>query len=90
MCKTFSGHEDCILPPFYDDITVKSKGFKAHLQNARKILDDVRAARFTLNALKCSFFQKKIKYLGHIISHQSVEVDPDRVRAIIDLPPPTK
>ena len=89
MTKTFSGHENCILPPFYDDVTIKSKGFKEHLRNAKKILDDVRAAKFTLNALKCSFFQKKIKYLGHIVSQHSVEIDPDRLKAILDLPPPT-
>ena len=56
MDKTFSGHEHCILPPFYDDVTIRSKGFKEHLQNLKIILDDVRAANFTLNALKCKFF----------------------------------
>ena len=89
MLKTFSGHESCILPPFYDDVTIKSRGFKEHLSNAKVILDDVRAAKFTLNALKCSFFQKQIKYLGHIISEHSVEIDPDRIKAIINLQPPT-
>ncbi len=89
MTKTFSGHESCILPPFYDDVTIKSNGFREHLRNAKKILDDVRAAKFTLNALKCSFFQRKIKYLGHIVSQHSVEIDPDRVKSILDLPPPT-
>ena len=68
MSRTFNGHEDCILPPFYDDVTIKGKGFKQHIRNAKIILDDVRAANFTLNALKCSFFQRKIKYLGHMIS----------------------
>ena len=89
MTKTFNTHEDCILPPFYDDVTIKSRGFREHLVNAKKILDDVRKANFTLNALKCSFFQRRIKYLGHIISEHSVEIDPERVKAIINLPPPT-
>ena len=88
MSKTFNGHENCILPPFYDDVTIKSKGFKQHIQNAKIILEDVRAANFTLNALKCSFFQRRIKYLGHLISEHSIELDPERTRAIVNLPAP--
>ena len=88
MSKTFNGHEKYILPPFYDDVTIKSKGFKQHLEHAKIILEDVRAAKFTLNALKCSFFQRKIKYLGHLISEQSIEVDPDRVKSVLNLPAP--
>ena len=48
----------------------------------------MRAANFTLNALKCSFFQHKIKYLGHVISENSIEIDPERTKAIVNLPPP--
>ena len=88
MSRTFNGHEDCILPPFYDDVTIKGKGFRQHIQNVKIILDDVRAANFTLNALKCSLFQRKIKYLGHMISEHSIELDPERTQAIVNLPPP--
>ena len=88
MSKTFRGHEQYILPPFYDDVTIKSKGFREHIKNVKIILDDIRAANFTLNALKCTFFQRKIKYLGHVISERSIEVDPDRVKCILTMPPP--
>ena len=88
MTRTFSGHEGCILPPFYDDVTIKSKGFKEHLENVKIILNDVRAAELTLNVLKCSFFQRKINYLGHVISEHSIQVDPERIKAITTLPAP--
>ena len=88
MSRTFNGHEHCILPPFYDDVTIKSRGFKSHLENVRIILADVRAAGLTLNALKCSFFQRTISYLGHLISENSIQVDPERIKAITALPPP--
>ena len=88
VMRTFKGHKDRILPAFYDDVTVKSKGFKQHLENVKVILNDVRAAQLTLNALKCSFFQRKINYLGHVISKQSIEIDPERIKAITTLPAP--
>jgi hypothetical protein len=31
---------------------------------------------------KCYFYQKKIHYLGHIISEQGIELDPEKIEAI--------
>jgi hypothetical protein len=33
---------------------------------------------------KCSFFQKEIHYLGHIISGEGISVDPEKVKAIME------
>ena len=35
------------------------------------------------------FFIKSIKYLGHVISERKIQVDPDRIKAIVNLPAPT-
>ena len=69
MEKSFDGLESCMLPPFYDDVTVKSSTFAGHLHNTRSVLQRIRDCGFTLNVLKCYFFQKKIKYLGHVIEN---------------------
>jgi hypothetical protein len=31
---------------------------------------------------KCIFYQNKIHYLGHIISAEGIEVDPEKIEAI--------
>lgn len=38
---------------------------------------------------KCSFAQKKISYLGHIISSEGVAADPDKVKDMVHWPQPT-
>ena len=38
--------------------------------------------------LRCSFFQKEIHYLGHIISGEGICVDPEKVKAIMEWPMP--
>jgi hypothetical protein len=38
--------------------------------------------------LKCSFFQKEIHYLGHIISCEGISVNPEKVKAIMEWPVP--
>ena len=35
---------------------------------------------------KCSFAKERVDYLGHIISGQGVEVDPEKIRAIKEWP----
>jgi hypothetical protein len=37
---------------------------------------------------KCSFYQKQIHYLGHIISEEGIKVDPEKIRAIEGWPTP--
>ena len=88
MENTFKGLEECILPPYYDDVNVKGRTFDEHLKNLRRSLQRVRDHGYTLNALKCSLFQTKVKYLGHIVENGKISMDPDRVKAIVNIPVP--
>lgn len=38
---------------------------------------------------KCFFFQKKVKFLGHIVSENGLETDPDKINKVKDWPIPT-
>ena len=89
MSKTFNGNEHRILPPFYDDIIIKGNTFSEHIDNVQVILQAVKDAGFTLNVLKCSFFQKKINYLGHVIENGIISIDASRTDTIVSFPPPT-
>ena len=94
MEKTFANHQHCILPPppppppFYDDIIIKGITFHDHVNNVVQILTCIHECGFTLDALKCKFFQTKLPYLGHIIDNGSIRIDPSRIQAIADLPTP--
>jgi hypothetical protein len=37
---------------------------------------------------KCFFGVKEVEYLGHIVSHEGVEVDPNKIKAMMDWPIP--
>ena len=41
-----------------------------------------------LNAAKCSFGEGSSKFLGYMVTHHGIEVDPNQIRAINDLQPP--
>ncbi|PKI35361.1 hypothetical protein CRG98_044238, partial [Punica granatum] len=42
-----------------------------------------------LNPTKCTFGSKSGKLLGFVVSERGIEVDPDKVKAIGELPPPS-
>ena len=42
----------------------------------------MHAAGLRLNARKCSFFAKQIKYLGHVISDGTIRADPSMIEAV--------
>lgn len=41
-----------------------------------------------MKSSKCSFFKERVKYLGHVISQEGIETDPEKVSAIRDWPVP--
>ena len=89
MNITFQGLENKILPPYFDDVTIKGRTFSEHKSNVRDVLKAVRNAGFTLNALKCKFFQLEVSYLGHLISSHAIRIDPKRISVIQNFPQPT-
>ena len=52
-----------------------------------RIFDRLLGANLKLKPSKCLFFQKQIRFLGHIVSEQGISTDPEKVSAIQDWPP---
>ena len=44
--------------------------------------------KLRLTPKKCTFGVTYGKLLGYMISERGIEVDPDKIRAILDMPPP--
>ena len=60
-----------------------------HDERLEAVLKRLLEAGVTLNLDKCVFSTKQAKFLGHVISSNGIEVDPDKEKAIADLPTPT-
>jgi hypothetical protein len=67
---------------FLDDILVYSKLEEEHEQHLRMVLQVLREHQLYAKFRKCSFYQKQIHYLGHIISKDGIIVDLEKVEAI--------
>ena len=73
---------------YIDDMVVKSKMVLEHLGNLRAIFEILRNYKLHLNASKCSFGIESGKFLGYMVTHRGIEVNPDQIKAINNLRPP--
>ena len=71
-----------------DDILVKSHNVMDHLFDLEKFFGRLAKYHLTLNPKKCVFGVTSNKLLGFIVSHHGIEIDPQKVKAIMDVPPP--
>lgn len=73
---------------FLDDLIVFSDSLEQHEQRLKHVLDRLREYGLKLSPKKCRFFQTSVKYLGHIVSKNGVQTDPEKVAAIKTWPVP--
>jgi len=66
---------------YVDDIISKSKTEEEHLVNLRKLFERLRKYQLRLNPAKW-------KLLGFIVSQKGIEVDPEKVKAILEMSEP--
>ena len=56
-----------------------------HLEDFRTIFEILRNHKLCLNASKCSFDVGSGKFLGYMVTHRGIEVNPDQIKAINNL-----
>ena len=73
---------------YMDDMLVKSIREDDHLDNLKETFDTLRSYNMKLNPNKCAFGVTAGKFLGFIVSQRGIEVNPDKIMAIMELTPP--
>ena len=70
---------------YIDDMVVKSKVESNHVSDLGNIFEILRRHKLRLNASKCSFGVGSGKFLGYIVTHRRIEVNPNQIKAINNL-----
>ena len=73
---------------YVDDIAVVSKEKDKLLDDLKETFDNLRTYQMKLNPLKCVFGVPSGKLLGFIVSHRGIEVNPEKIKAIMGIKRP--
>jgi hypothetical protein len=82
MNEVFRKYLDKFVIFFLDDILIYSKTKEEHEKHLGMLLQVLREHKLCAKLSKCIFYQKKIHYLGNIISTEGIAVDPEKIGAI--------
>jgi hypothetical protein len=77
-----------VICVYIDDILIFTKTKEEHRRISRIVLERMRENKLYLWHNKCDFEKERIKYLGIIISHNHVEMDPVKVAGVQEWPVP--
>jgi len=73
---------------YLDDIVIFARTQEELLERLRIVLDRLRDVGLKLKPSKCALFQRRINFLGHLISEHGIEPQPEKIQAIRDWPRP--
>ena len=73
---------------YVDDMIMKSKDREEHIPAFQKFFERIQFYKLQLNPKKCTFGVTSGKLLGFMVSQRGIEVDLDKIKAIVEMKPP--
>lgn len=86
--KLFGPELEPSLFKYLDDIIIVTPSFDKHIEILTEVFKRLLVAGLTLSKEKCQFCKTELKFLGYVINRSGLNVDPDKVSAIVTLPVP--
>jgi hypothetical protein len=75
---------ESIVSIYLDNILIFTNTLKEHCWITRLVLDHMHEHKLYLWPEKCEFEKTRIEYLGVIISHNKVGIDPVKIAIVVD------
>jgi hypothetical protein len=86
MNGVFREYLDKFVQVFSDNILIYSRTMEEHDEHLHLVLQCLREKQLYGKLLKCSFYQPRIHYLGHVIYGEGIVVDLAKVEDIMECP----
>ena len=74
---------------YIDDMLVKSTTAELHITDLSEEFQILREYNMKLNPTKCAFGVSAGKFLGFIVNNRGIEANPDKIKAVLDMLPPS-
>ncbi|XP_033761705.1 uncharacterized protein LOC117343459 [Pecten maximus] len=76
------------IESFIDDILVYTRTWEEHVSVLRALFQRLRGARLTARPTKCAIGYGSLECLGHIVGDQCLAPNPEKIKAILEVPTP--
>ena len=74
---------------YTDDIMIFTMNLEEHRQIISEVLQILKDNQLYPKHTKCEFEQSETEYLGLIVGHQTIKMDPAKVSDVTEWPVPT-
>lgn len=71
-----------------DDILIWGKDRQEHDQRLKAVMNRILDYNLKLSPEKCHFRNDHIAYVGHMFTSTEIQPDPEKIRAVKDMPAP--
>jgi hypothetical protein len=80
--STLAGHnptENSLYLAYIDDVLIATSTIEEHMTRMDELFTRLSCAGFKITAGKSHLFQKEVRYLGHILSHEGISPFPEKI-----------
>ena len=74
---------------YIDDMLVKSVKAELHITHLAEAFQVLKSYNMKLNPTKCAFGVSAGKFLGFIVNIRGIEANPDKIKVVLDILPPS-
>ena len=74
---------------YIDDMLVKSVKAELHVDHLTESFQVLKDYKMKLNSTKCAFRVSTGKFLGFIVNNRGIKANPDKIKAVLDMRPPS-
>ena len=74
-----------VVVVYLDDILIFTKTLEEHQKVVRRVMEVLQKYGLSLKPEKCEFERTSVEYLGVVVSHDSVKMDPAKVAGVSEL-----
>ena len=87
--RMFQKQIGTFLEVYIDDMLVKSIKAELHITHLAEAFQVLRSYNMKLNPTKCTFRVSSRKFLCFIVNNREIEANPDKIKAVLDMHPPS-
>lgn len=79
-----------MMEVYVEDMLAKSWVAADHIEHLVDMFEVIQKYKMKLNYLKCAFSVVSGRFLGFMVNQRGIEVNPEKIQALLDMHSPTK